>query len=56
MAVEQNKDDVNFSFWRVVDENHPIVKNLNLDKNKIKKEESLGVYIVVKAHKSFVDC
>ena len=37
MAIEQNKDDVNFPYWRVVDEKHPIVKKLNLDKNQIKK-------------------
>ena len=37
MAIEQNKDDVNFPYWRVVDEKHPVVKKLNLDKNQIKK-------------------
>ena len=37
MAIEQNKDDVNFPYWRVIDEKHPIVKKLNLDKNQIKK-------------------
>ena len=26
MAIEQNKDDVNFPYWRVVDEKHPVVK------------------------------
>ena len=37
MAIEQNKDDVNFPYWRVVDEKHPVVKKLNLDENQIKK-------------------
>ena len=37
MAIEQNKENLKFPFWRVVDENHPVVKKLNLDKNKIKK-------------------
>ena len=37
MAIEQNKDDVDFPYWRVIDEKHPIVKKLNLDKNQIKK-------------------
>ena len=37
MAIEQNKDDVNFPYWRVIDEKHPIVKKLKLDKNQIKK-------------------
>ena len=37
IAIEQNKDDVNFPYWRVVDEKLPIVKKLNLDKNQIKK-------------------
>ena len=38
MAIEQHKDDVNFPYWRVVDEKHPVVKKLNLDENKIKKK------------------
>ena len=25
-AIEQRKDDVNFPYWRVVDEKHPVVK------------------------------
>ena len=37
MAIEQNKENLKFPFWRVVDENHPVVKKLNLDKNQIKK-------------------
>ena len=37
MAIEQNKEYLKFPFWRVVDENHPVVKKLNLDKNQIKK-------------------
>ena len=37
IAIEQNKDDIYFLYWRVVDENHPGVKKLNFDKNK-KKE------------------
>ena len=37
MAIEQHKDNVNFPYWRVVDEKHPVVKKLNLDKNQIKK-------------------
>ena len=37
MAIEQHKDDVNFPYWRVVDEKHPVVKKLNLDENQIKK-------------------
>ena len=32
-----NKDDVNFPYWRVIDEKHPIVKKLKLDENQIKK-------------------
>ena len=36
MAIEQHKDDENFPYWRVVDEKHPVVKNLNLDGNQIK--------------------
>ena len=40
MASEQNKDNVNFLYWRVIDEKHPVVKKLNLDENQIKKEES----------------
>ena len=38
MAIEQNKDNVNFPYWRVVDEKHPVVKKLNLDGNQIKKK------------------
>ena len=38
VAIEQHKDDVNFPYWRVVDEKHPAVKKLNLDENKIKKK------------------
>ena len=37
MAIEQNKDNVNFPYWRVVDEKHPVGKKLNLDENQIKK-------------------
>ena len=37
MAIEQNKDDVNFPYWRVIDEKHPVVKKLNLDRNIIQK-------------------
>ena len=37
MAIQQNKDDVNFPYCRVVYEKHPVVKKLNLDKNQIKK-------------------
>ena len=37
MAIEQNKDDVNFPYWRVIDEKHPVVKKLNLDRNLIQK-------------------
>ena len=37
MAIEQNKDDVNFPYWRVIDEKHPVVKKLKLDENQIKK-------------------
>ena len=37
MAIEQNKDDVNFPYWRVVNEKHPLVKKLKLDENQIKK-------------------
>ena len=37
MAIEQNKDVVNFPYWRVIDEKHPLVKKLNLDENQIKK-------------------
>ena len=38
MAIEQHKDDVNFPYWRVVDEKHPVVKKLNLDGIQIKKK------------------
>ena len=37
MAIEQNKDDVKFSYWRIIDEKHPVVKNFKLDENQIKK-------------------
>ena len=37
MAIEQNKDDVKFPYWRVIDEKHPVVKKLKLDENQIKK-------------------
>ena len=37
MAIEHYKDDVNFPYWRVVDEKHPVVKKLKLDENQIKK-------------------
>ena len=36
MAIEQNKDDVNFLLG-VIDEKHPVVKKLKLDENQIKK-------------------
>ena len=38
MAIKQHKDDVNFPYWRVVDEKHPVVKKLNLDGSQIKKK------------------
>ena len=38
MSIEQIKDNVNFPYWRVVDEKHPVVKKLNLDGNQIKKK------------------
>ena len=38
MAIEQRKGDVNFPYWRVVDEKHPVVKKLNLDGSQIKKK------------------
>ena len=34
---EQNMVDVNFPYWRVVDEKHPLVKKLNLDGNQIRR-------------------
>ena len=37
MAIEHYKDDVNFPYWRVVNEKHPLVKKLKLDENQIKK-------------------
>ncbi len=37
MAIEQNKDDVKFSYWRIIDEKHPVVKIFKLDENQIKK-------------------
>ena len=37
MTIEQNKDDINFPYWRVIDEKHPVVKKLKLDENQIKK-------------------
>ncbi len=33
MAFEQNKDDVHLPYWRVIDEKHPVVKRIKLDKN-----------------------
>ena len=36
MAIEQNMGDVNFPYWRVIDEKHPVVKKLKLDGNQIK--------------------
>ena len=36
MAIEQNMGNVNFPYWRLIDENHPVVKKLNLDGNQIK--------------------
>ena len=33
-----HKDDINFPYWRVVDEKHPVVKKLNLDGSQIKKK------------------
>ena len=36
IAIEQNMGDVDFPYWRVIDENHPVVKKLNLDGNQIK--------------------
>ena len=36
IAIEQNMGDVNFPYWRVIDEKHPVVKKLNLDGNQIK--------------------
>ena len=38
MAIEKNKDDVNFPYWRVDDEKHPVVKKLNLYRNLIEKK------------------
>ena len=43
MAIEQNIDDVNFPYWRVIDEKHPVVKKLNLDRNLIQKGELMRV-------------
>ena len=37
LAIEQNKDDVNFPYWRAIDEKQPVVKKLKLDENQIKK-------------------
>ena len=37
MAIEHYKDDVNFPYWRVVNEKHPLMKKLKLDENQIKK-------------------
>ena len=37
MAIEHIKMMINFPYWRVVDEKHPVVKKLNLDENQIKK-------------------
>ena len=37
MAIEHYKDEVNFPYWRVIDEKHPVVKKLKLDTNQIKK-------------------
>ena len=38
MAIEKDKDDVNFPYWRVDDEKHPAVKKLNLYRNLIEKK------------------
>ena len=38
MAIEQNKDYVNFPYWIVDDEKHPVVKKLNLYRNLIEKK------------------
>ena len=37
MAIEQHLNTNDFPYWRIIDENHPIVKKLNLDKNQIKQ-------------------
>ena len=39
ISIERYKDEVNFPYWRVIDEKHPVVKKLKLDKNQKKKEE-----------------
>ena len=44
MAIEQHKDDINFPYWRVVDEKHPAVKKLNLDRSQIKKNRFMKDY------------
>ena len=38
MAIEKNKDDTNFPYWRVIDEKHPVVKKLSLYGSQIKKK------------------
>ena len=37
IAIEQNMGDVNFPYWRVIDEKQPVVKKLKLHENQIKK-------------------
>ena len=37
MAIEHHLNTNDFPYWRIIDENHPIVKKLNLDKNQIKQ-------------------
>ena len=35
---------ISLTALRVIDEKHPIVKKLNLDKNQIKKEDLMRAY------------
>ena len=43
MAIEQNKGDVNFPYWRGFDKKYPAEKKLNLDKNQIKRRVDGGI-------------
>ena len=54
MAIEQNKDDVNFPYWRVIDEKHPVVKKLNLDRNLIQKSVLMRAFFNLKPKKELL--
>ena len=53
MAIEQNKDDVNFPYWRVIDET-PSSKKLNLDRNLIQKGELMRAFFHLRPKKELL--